>query len=197
PLIESRAELVDLWQSLFPYRFFASPGMRYKKWACSICGKQSTPIEPCGHLPNKVYAGELCYRTILEAEPLEISIVTDPVQKYSVLQLDYDYSVVRYVLDHLDGPFHEWSGAWSFKRHDHSHFADHPSDGPCPCKSDLRYEECCLLTEGVRLPHFQMAAASGARRRPMEERLILRRRAPDNDGAEAREFAATIVKESR
>jgi hypothetical protein len=52
PLIQSRAELVALWQSLFPYRHFASPSMRYKKWACSICGIQSTPVEPCGHVPT-------------------------------------------------------------------------------------------------------------------------------------------------
>jgi hypothetical protein len=36
PLIRSRAEFIALWQSLFPYRHFVSPGMRYKKWACSI-----------------------------------------------------------------------------------------------------------------------------------------------------------------
>lgn len=190
PIVESRGDLIALWQSLFPYRHFASPGMRYKKWACSICGKQSTPLEPCGHLLNRVYAGEMCYRTILDFEALEISIVTDPVQKYSVLQLDYDYSVVRYVLDHLDGPFHRWSGNWTFKRHDHAHFTNRAPSGPCPCGSDLRYEECCLQTEGVRLPHFQMAAATGTRDRPMEERLILRNSAADSGN----QFKVTIAK---
>ena len=76
PLIDQRAELIALWQSLFPYRHFVSPGMRYKKWACSICGKQSTPIDPCGHIQNRVYGGELCFRRLEQAEPLEVSIVT-------------------------------------------------------------------------------------------------------------------------
>lgn len=172
PLIERRAELIALWQSVFPYRYFASPGMRCKKWACSICGRQSTPVDPCGHVPSKVYAGQLCFRIIQEFEPLEISIVTDPVQKYSVLQLDYDYSVVQYVIDHLSGPFHQWTGEWTYKHHPHSKFADRPHGGPCPCDSKLRYQECCLLTEGVRLPHFQMTVTGGTRAGTLEERLV-------------------------
>jgi hypothetical protein len=182
PLIQNRAQLVALWQSLFPYQHFASPGMRYKKWACSICGKQSTPVEPCGHVRNRVYDGQLCYRIIYEAEPLEVSIVTDPVQKYSVLQLDYDYSVVRYVLDHLTSAFHRWEGEWTHKRHSHANFVDRPHDGPCPCNSKLRYSECCLLEDGVRLPHFQMAVYGGSTRAgPLDDHLILR--SPSNETA--------------
>jgi hypothetical protein len=174
PLILRRAELISLWQTLFPYRYFASPGMRYKKWACSICGRQSTPIEPCGHVPNKVYSGKLCVRIIKECEPIEISIVTDPVQKFSVLRLDYDYSVVQYVIEHLRGPFHEWTGAWGHKRQPHANFADHSPAGPCPCDSGLRYQECCLLAEGVQLPHFQMTVASGSQSDFPEDRIIRR-----------------------
>jgi hypothetical protein len=194
PLIETRADLVTLWQSVFPYRHFISPAMRYKKWDCSICGKQSTPVEPCGHIPNLVYAGELCYRHIRDFEPLEVSIVTDPVQKYSVLQLDYDYSVVKYVLDHLSGPFHQWSGQWTHKRHGHDRFSDRPAKGPCPCDSGLRYEECCLLSEGVRLPHFQMAVTSGTRMGPLADKLVLRRPSPQRAQGEAGVFRATLLR---
>ncbi|ESX45403.1 SEC-C domain-containing protein [Mesorhizobium sp. C416B] len=173
PYVKQRANLIALWQSTFPYRHFISPGMILKRWACSICGKQSTPVEPCGHTPNRVYAGEFCFRKILEFEPQEMSIVTDPVQKYSVLQLDYDYSVVRYVLDHLAGPFDEWDGEWTHKRQSHKHFEDRPHEGPCPCGSKLHYSECCLPTDGVRLPHFQIRVAhrtSGV----AEDRIVLR-----------------------
>lgn len=174
PIAESRAELVALWQSVFPYKYFASPGMRYKKWKCSICGKQSTPVEPCGHIIHRVYEGQLCYRIILEAEPTHVAIVTDPVQKYSVLQPDNDYSVVQYVLDHLTGPFHPWDGEWTHKRHPHDKFSDRAPDGPCPCESRLRYSECCMLQEGVRLPHFQMTVTRGATRAgPLEDKFVL------------------------
>ena len=174
PLIAERAERVALWQTLFPYRHFISPAMRYKKWSCSICGKMSTPVEPCGHTPNKVYDGQMCIRWIESFEPLELSIVTDPVQKYSVLLLDYDYSVVQYVLGHLTSPLHKWSGAWTHKRHPHDNFANRPHDAPCPCLSKLRYGECCLLEDGVRLPHFQMhVAPSAGRAGPLADRLVL------------------------
>ena len=195
PLIQDSTRLVALWQSLFPYRHFISPGMRYKKWACSICGKQSTPVEPCGHVPKRVYEGQLCYRIVSEAEPLEVSIVTDPVQKYSVLQLDYDYSIVRYVLDHLTSAFHRWDGEWTHKRHPHANFADRPPKGPCPCNSKLRYHECCLREDGVRLSHFRMVVHGGATRAgPLADRLVLRspsdQAAPEGD----RTFRATLLK---
>jgi hypothetical protein len=195
PLIQSRAELIALWQSLFPYRHFVSPGMRYKKWACSICRKQSTPVEPCGHVPNRVYAGQLCYRIIYEAEPTHVALVTDPVQKYSVLQLDYDYSGVRYILDHLTGAFHRWDGKWTHKRHPHVRFAYRPHDGLCPCTSGLRYSECCLMEDGVRLPHFQMEVDGRATRAgSLNEQLILRSPSdqPARDGD--RTFRANLLK---
>ncbi|MBY5524295.1 hypothetical protein HFO62_33825 [Rhizobium leguminosarum] len=194
PLVERRADLIALWQSTFPYRYFASPGMVLKRWACSICGKHSTPVDPCGHIPNRVYAGELCYRRILDYEPREVSIVTDPVQKYSVLQLDYDYSVVKYVQDHLTGPFHEWSGEWTHKRHPHKHFTDRPLDGLCPCNSKLRYSECCLPTDGVRLPHFQMVVAGEARRSQFEDQLVLRSMKDGPSGEDHRTFRTMLLR---
>ncbi len=169
-----RADLVALWQSTFPYRHFLSPAMIYKRWECSICGKQSTPVDPCGHIPKRVYDGELCYRRILEAQPREISIVTDPVQKYSVLQLDYNYDVVRYVFNLLQGPFHRWSGEWVHKRQPHANFSSCPPGDACPCGSKLRYAECCLPTEGVRMPHFQVELTWCPDVPTMDEKVILR-----------------------
>jgi hypothetical protein len=195
PLVEQRAHLIALWQSAFPYRYFVSPGMILKRWACSICGKQGTPVEPCGHVPNRVYGGELCYRRILDFQAREVSIVTEPVQKYSVLQLDYDYSVVRYVLDHLSGPFHPWSGEWTYKRQPHGHFADRQLDGPCPCDSSLRYSECCRHEVGVKLPHFQMIALHGPQRGTFEDQLVLQSKNERSLAtSEERTFRAAILK---
>lgn len=153
---------VGLWQSLFPYKLFFSPGMRVKDWRCSICGRRSTPVSPCGHTPGKVYAGQFCSRVVTKADVLEISIVMDPVQKYSVCFLEdheHDYTLLEFVLERLSGPFHHWRGEWTYRRHPHHLFADHSADGPCPCESSLRYSECCAPTEGVRVRHFAMEAA--------------------------------------
>jgi len=159
PLIQTRAEMIALWQTLFPYRFFLSPGMIKKNWACSICGKKSTPIAPCGHTPGRVYAGESAVRIISEAELLEISIVTEPVQKYSVAFVEgkeFDYGIVEFVLDQLAAPFDPWDGAWGFERHAHDLFPGLDLEEPCPCGSALRYGECCRQESGVKLRHFHL-----------------------------------------
>lgn len=193
-LVDARAKLIKLWQSVFPYRHFASPGMLYKKWECSICGKQSTPVAPCGHTVGRVYAGEFCYRTITDFEPLEISIVTDPVQKYSVLQLDYNYSVVDFVVLHVSGPFDHWRGKWTRMRHSHENFMDRPHGGPCPCESGLRYEECCLLTEGVSLPHFAMEGRRLSR--SPEIKLVRPHPKPKREEGAPMVFSANLLKSS-
>lgn len=151
------AAKVALWQSLFPYRVFASPGFRYTDWKCSLCGKKSTPVSPCGHTPGKVYEGELCTRIITAVELLEISLVTNPVQKYSVMSPSgggHNYSVVDFVLASVPSAFHPWGGLWTHKRHDHALFPDLTPASACPCESNLRYGECCQQEPGVRLRHF-------------------------------------------
>jgi hypothetical protein len=159
PLIAERAATTALWQSLFPYRFFFSPGMIKQDWACSICGKKSTPVAPCGHVTGRVYAGEFCSRLVKKVELLEISIVTEPVQKYSVLfpkGKTYNYDLVETVVGQLKTPFDSWGGEWGFKLHDHSLFPNIALDDRCPCGSDLRYGECCRHTSGVKLKHFTL-----------------------------------------
>ena len=171
-LAVDRAETVALWQSAFPYKIFASPGFLYQDWSCTICGRKSTPIDPCGHTVGKVYAGELCAHRITKMKILEISLVRDPVQKYSVLtpeDREHDFSMVAYIVRRLDGPFHPWTGEWTYKRHPHEGFAQHGTLEPCPCGSTLRYSECCLPEPGVRLKHFAMQMAGDA---PFEQGVV-------------------------
>lgn len=166
------AEAISRLQSLFPYKVFASPGFIYEDWACSICGLKSTPIDPCGHFVGKVYEGKLCTHRITRVKLLEVSLVRDPVQKYSVMtpeDHEHDFSMVEYLIDRMDGPFHRWHGEWSYRRHPHQRFTQHPADGPCPCETGLRYNECCLPESGVRVRHFAMQLEGD---RPFEEGVL-------------------------
>lgn len=161
-LAADHARTVSMWQSVFPYRVFASPAFRHKAWSCSICGKKSTPVRPCGHRVGTVYGGELCVHRITDTEILEISMVRHPVQKYSVLTPsdgEHDFSAVDYVMNHLSRPFHRWFGEWGYRRHDHSRFSDVGLTEPCPCDAGLRYGECCRPKGGVRLRHFAIQVA--------------------------------------
>lgn len=159
--------LVLQLQSTYPYKYFASPEIKMLDWECTICGLKSTPSNPCGHQIGRVYSGKFCGRKITKAKMLGLSIVTNPVQKYSVLipeGVEFDFSVTQFVLERLGGPFQDWSGQWGYLRHPHSKFADVALDSKCPCGSNLHYDECCLMEDGILLDHFQMETTGKSER---------------------------------
>ena len=100
--------------------------------SCSICERRRSIRNPCGHLLGEIYNGELCLRHVKDLKLLEVSFVEKPVQKYSVPfnvdsktgeQLDqYDYSLVRYVINGLREPFDEWDSNWTQKKQPHSRY---------------------------------------------------------------------------
>lgn len=157
--IELLGRMVERWQSLYPYTVFASPEIIVKRETCSICEQDVDPFAPCGHERGKVYAGRLCSRLIHEAEVVSVSLVRDPVQKYSVLIPDpdpNDYTRVRYVAERVSGPFSRWNIEQTVAYHDHELFAGWPVEGDCPCRSGRTYRSCCRTKPGVLMPHFMI-----------------------------------------
>ena len=158
-------EYVAKWQSLFPYKYFFSPGYIKKNKKCSICGKKISFRNHCGHEPGEVYNGRMCSRIVEDAEVLEVSLVTNPTQKYSVILFsdhetgevkdNYDYRIIAYVINYLESPFHGWEYRETKKVHPHSNFKHISKDEDCPCGSKEKYEACCLKKSGVELPHYQ------------------------------------------
>lgn len=154
------------FQSLFPYSLFLSPAFLHLEKVCSTCGKPISIRNPCGHKVGEIYDGEMCHRIITKSDVLETSLVTTPVQKYSVpfmvdpetgQQRDhYDYTLVKYVRDGLRDPFDSWDLLWTKKRHPHSHFKHVGRNEACPCESGKKYKECCLRQPGVLRPHAQI-----------------------------------------
>lgn len=157
--------MVEQWQSLFPYHTFASPEFVIKKARCSICGCSMHPWGTCSHTKGLVYAGRQCVRIIEECEAIGISIVKDPVQKYSVFFIVdedddrrdiYDYSMVTFVSDRLNSAFDRWRGIWGHALHPHEMFAGKAPADSCPCGSGQSYANCCLSQPGVMRPHLQL-----------------------------------------
>lgn len=151
------------FQELFPYKLFVSPAILYLEKRCSICKRQISIRNPCGHIKGEIYNGEMCLHEITQAELLELSIVDNPVQKYSVLGLDgddsdeefnYDYSLVEYVIKGLVHPFDSWNYQRTKISHPHSLFSHMDKDDDCPCGSGLPYKDCCLHKNGVLRPHI-------------------------------------------
>jgi hypothetical protein len=159
------ANLVKNWQSLYPYHVFFSPGYVIKERKCSICGSTGGARFACGHQKGNVYSGRECFGIISKAEILEISLVVDPVQKYSVAftsdskgnKIDqYDYSIVRFVAQRICAPFDVWDAEWTEAYHPHEMLSDRSLDGDCPCGSGRRYQECCSKKPGVVRPHLSI-----------------------------------------
>lgn len=158
---------VEQFQSLFPYKVFASPGMLVKEKICSICGDPILIRNPCGHEVGEIYDGEMCYRRITEAEILEISFVETPGHKYAVafagssensagIKDQYNYAAVRYVVDGLRSPFDTWGVERTKRRHPHSRYDHVTQDADCPCESGKTYGDCCLSESGVLRPHLNI-----------------------------------------
>ena len=154
------------FQSLFPYGLFMSPAFLETEKKCSICGHPISIRNPCGHQVGEIYDGEMCCREVTKAEVLEISLVTNPVQKYSVPFLvdpktgkqkdHYDYTFVQYVVSGLWRPFDAWDMRRTEARHPHSRYAHVGRNDDCPCGSGGKYKDCCLRESGVLRPHLDI-----------------------------------------
>lgn len=152
------------WQSIFPYRLFASPEILHKKVECSICAEMVTPWSGCQHRKGLVYMGIPCVHIILECEIVAVSIVTKPVQKYSVIGLtgdsestsEFNYKLVKFVRDRLRCAFDRWSATpmWAFHPERLFHNLDENSE--CPCGSGKIYFDCCRGKGGVSHRHYNI-----------------------------------------
>lgn len=161
--IEFMRAHVSRFQELYPYGIFGSPEYIYKKITCGICSKPVTPRNSCGHLKGEIYQGHMCYHRIDEFEIAAVALVSNPVQKYSVIgaagddtDTNYNHTTVAYVAEALESPWDGWNFTRTKVRHPHAHFEDRDPSGPCPCESKANYEACCLPEAGVLRPHFQV-----------------------------------------
>ena len=160
-------DLVPKYQSLFPYKVFMSPEILELEKICNICQKPISIRKPCGHRVGEIYNGELCIRVITKSEFLGISTVDSPIQKYSVPFLvdqktgkskdHYNYTLVKFLADRLQSPFHPWGVTWTKIRHPHAKFKSVGRNEPCPCESGEKYKKCCLLQKGVLRPHCELS----------------------------------------
>jgi hypothetical protein len=150
-------------QGLFPYRVFCSPEILADKKTCSVCGRDISIRNPCGHKVGEIYDGEICSRIVEKWRGVGYSLVTHPVQKYSVAFLTdpntgqprdhYNYSTVRYLAERWPHPFAGWTSEWTTRPHPKEKFSLPARNGRCPCKSGKKYKNCCMRREGIMCPH--------------------------------------------
>ena len=146
---------VSKWQSLYPYCLFFSPGFKVGYYSCSICGHKVRPRSRCEHKKGKVYSGQLCVHEAHDMEVLEVSIVTKPVQKSSVMHDDssLDFMLLERLSSCLDNAFEDWDVRWTKIKFPIARFSKVSKKDKCPCKSDKSFEVCCMGKKEVEIPH--------------------------------------------
>jgi hypothetical protein len=157
--------MVDRWQSLYPYKLFASPEFLKKRIACSVCRRRITPRASCGHKKGNLYNGEMCHHIVEEMDLVSISLVEQPVQRYSVLFLEsedgtqrdhYDYGNVKFIADRVASSFYEWKYERITRLVTAAEVAHLFADQHCPCLSGKRFGECCNNKKEFEIPHLQV-----------------------------------------
>ncbi|PHR85444.1 MAG: zinc chelation protein SecC [Colwellia sp.] len=147
-------KIIEQWQSLYPYKLFSSPGFTVNHYTCSICNERIKLRSKCGHIKGKLYNGKLCLHVVQDMALLEISIVTNPVQKYSVLNPEkQDFRQLKYVADRLKTPFVDWEISKTQKRFSRSQFINIKETDDCPCQSKKEFKNCCWNKEHLIIPH--------------------------------------------
>ena len=151
-------------QDLFPYVNFVSPAYLVLEAECSVCTARMTLRGGCEHRIGEIYSGRACHRIVTKAELLEMSLVTNPVQKYSVMFAEgFNYGAVHYVMSGLKSPWSRWSHDRSRIKTDRELYPYTGRNDPCPCGSEKKYKRCCIgkkrMKEHVQV-HFEEAPDS-------------------------------------
>lgn len=148
---------VDQLQKLFPYQYFSSRESIVKKWSCSICNQVISLRNPCDHNVGEIYNGEQCFRVARDIEFQALAIVTNPFDKYSVLfpeGKEYNYFMLENLMKNWTNPYENWKLNISMVLNEE--FKDLGINDLCACKSNKKYEDCCLKTGKDKHEHFKL-----------------------------------------
>jgi len=152
-------------QVLYPYRLFGSSEILKKKKKCSVCDKEISIRNSCGHIVGEIYNGEMCHRIVTESEILGISLVENPGNKYSVMflkdektdeQIDqYNYDAIDYLFDLINSPYEIWNLEVSQRELKKEDYGDVGRNDLCTCNSGKKFKKCCITKIGEKYPHYE------------------------------------------
>lgn len=149
--------MIPRYQKLFPYQYFFSRESIIKAEECSICGKRISLRHGCGHKVGHLYMGEQCCRKVTDLEFVGISIVTDPFDKYSVLEVqgkEYNYEMLDLLMDNLHSPYDPWYlEEIPIIKEEYRNIG---RNAPCPCGSGKKYKKCCMGTNKIYTTHYRI-----------------------------------------
>jgi len=157
--------MIPRYQKLFPYQYFFSRESIIKLEECSICGKRISLRHGCGHRVGHLYMGEQCCRKVTDMELVGMSIVKDPFDKYSVLEIpgkENNYEMLDLLVKNLHSPYDPWYlEEIPIIKEEYRNIG---RNDPCPCGSGKKYKKCCMGSKKIYTTHFRINLLNQAAR---------------------------------
>lgn len=155
-IIEHRYEIsqfVDLltgYESLYPFKVFASTEMIITKSECSICGKPFQSLD-CPHIKGTLYWGEVAIENVTEIKELQaVAMVSHPLDKRCVMELSDDtrtkeekFQLLNEFLEQPISAFQLFSIEIQKTRRQHLDIKIVGRNDKCSCGSRKKFKNCC------------------------------------------------------
>lgn len=154
--IKNRYELKDIndllhkYQSLYPYKVFASSEYVVTKSECSICGTAMNSLK-CPHIRGNLYWGEMAVENIIDIKEFNaVALVSHPVDKRCIIQLSDDERTETERFQMLDEfinqgvyPFQKFSIKAQKLIKQRDDIIKVSRNDKCTCGSGKKFKKCC------------------------------------------------------
>ena len=155
-IIENRYEIpqiVDLltsYESLYPYKIFASTEMIITKSECSICSKPFQSLD-CPHIKGNLYWGEVAIENVTEIKEFQaVAMVSHPLDKRCVMELSDDtrtneekFQLFNEFLEQQIPAFQLFTIEVQKTRRQRPDIKIVGRNAKCPCGSGKKFKNCC------------------------------------------------------
>lgn len=155
-IIEHRYEvpqIVDLlhnYESLYPYKVFASTEMVISKSECSICGKSMNSLD-CTHLKGHLYWGEPALEKIIDVKEFQaVALVSHPLDKRCIMEFSDDdrteeekFQMLHEFLKQEVYPYQMFSVENQVSYRQRTDIQIVGRNNSCPCGSGKKFKNCC------------------------------------------------------
>lgn len=148
-LLEIR-ELLENYESLYPYKVFVSSEYIISKSHCSICGKSMQSLS-CPHIKGNLYFGDIACEIIDEIQEFQAAcLVSHPEDKRCVIETidDQRSEPMQFAkLDQylsLNQPFlQKFSIETVIETRERKDIVKVGRNQPCSCGSGIKFKKCC------------------------------------------------------
>lgn len=143
-------ELLEAYESLYPYKVFVSSEYIISKSHCSICGKSMQSLS-CPHIKGNLYWGDIALEIVDEIEEFQAAcLVRHPEDKRCIIELSDDnrseseqFSKLEQFLD-LKQPFlQQFSITSMMETRQRMDIIKVGRNDPCSCGSGKKFKKCC------------------------------------------------------